>query len=332
MSSQMIGDSSPAAFIDRRLNFASAYPASRSPPYCCWAASSGQLTTEYAATSRCRSLAHATWSARHGLGWKPGPLVRPMRTYAAEPAGIGAPVEILCGIPIPAGTAATTRPRRRRRARARAAAAPRRWPPPGPRRPVTEPPRPRPGRARRSPSRWRVRSRWWPHRSARSAKGQPRMTSRRTSTRQPRGRSQPAPPRLGSLLLPDRHVGLAGRGVRRPVPPLPALAQPQPRQARHQVQLRRPGVAERHRVAVVAAVLRARVVVRPHQLGDRVVLVDAVVLVGVAEDPVAVVGLGPQHPRHPGLDDEEATRAQAPGGVRERRDLAVLGGDVPDGV
>src|SRR3954453_13368144 len=99
----MIGDSSPAAFIDRRLNFASAYPASRSPPYCCWAASSGQLTTEYAATSRGRSLAHATWSARHGLGWKPGPLVRPMSTYAAEPAGIGAPVEILCGIPIPAG-------------------------------------------------------------------------------------------------------------------------------------------------------------------------------------------------------------------------------------
>src|SRR4051812_11448581 len=103
MSSQMIGDSSPAAFIDRRLNRASAYPASRSPPYCCWAASSGQLITEYAATSRWRSLAHATWSARHGLGWKPGPLVRPMTTYAASSVGIGAPVEILCGMPIPAG-------------------------------------------------------------------------------------------------------------------------------------------------------------------------------------------------------------------------------------
>src|SRR5262245_21883828 len=103
MSSQTMGDSSPRAFIDAMLNCAWAYPASRSPRYCFSVAASGQLMTEYADTRSLRCLAHATWSARHGLAWKPGPLVSPMRTYWASSAGIGAPVEILCGIPIPAG-------------------------------------------------------------------------------------------------------------------------------------------------------------------------------------------------------------------------------------
>src|SRR3954470_24906730 len=59
--------------------------------------------TEYAATSIRWPRTQATWSARHGLAWKPGPLVSPMTTYSASSRGIGCPKEILCGIPIPGG-------------------------------------------------------------------------------------------------------------------------------------------------------------------------------------------------------------------------------------
>src|SRR4051812_36737510 len=58
---------------------------------------------EYAATIRCRWLAQATWSGRQGFGCMPGPLVRPRTTNSASSVGIGAPFEILCGIPNPAG-------------------------------------------------------------------------------------------------------------------------------------------------------------------------------------------------------------------------------------
>jgi hypothetical protein len=48
-------------------------------------------------------------------------------------------------------------------------------------------------------------------------------------------------------------------------------------------------------------------VVRPHRLGDRVVLVDAVVVLVVVEDPVAAVVLRAQQPGHVRLDHEAAT-------------------------
>src|SRR5437870_856304 len=55
-------------------------------------------------------------------------------------------------------------------------------------------------------------------------------------------------------LFPDRHVLAALAGERLPPPSAPPLAEPHPRQLRHQVQLRGPDVPERDRGVLAPAV------------------------------------------------------------------------------
>src|SRR3954468_3593865 len=95
----------------------------------------------------------------------------------------------------------------------------------------------------------------------------------------PRGHGRP----LGRGLLPHADEVLARRRERLPVPPAPTLARLHARKLRHQVELRRPDVAERARRVLELAVT-LRVVVRDEPLLLDVVLVDADVLVTEVED------------------------------------------------
>src|SRR5947209_6982101 len=90
-------------------------------------------------------------------------------------------------------------------------------------------------------------------------------------------------------LLPDRDVlaTLAREGLA--VPVAPALAQRHPGQLRHQVELRRPHVAERQREQLPAAVDQ-REVVRDEALIRDVVLVDAPVRRARGEDVERLAG------------------------------------------
>src|SRR3954454_22759284 len=97
--------------------------------------------------------------------------------------------------------------------------------------------------------------------------------------RLPRGHGRP----LGRGLLPHADEVLARRRERLPVPPAPTLARLHAGKLRHQVELRRPHVAERARRVLELAVT-LRVVVRDEPLPLDVVLVDADVLVAEVED------------------------------------------------
>src|SRR5690349_776067 len=77
-----------------------------------------------------------------------------------------------------------------------------------------------------------------------------------------------------SSFLPDRHVLAAAARERLSVPVAEALPQPHAGQARHQIELRRPDVAERRRRLLEDAVDGAEVV-GDEPLAGEVVLVDA---------------------------------------------------------
>src|SRR5204863_5464314 len=79
---------------------------------------------------------------------------------------------------------------------------------------------------------------------------------------------------LRRRLLPDRDVLRALARERLALPAAPAFAEAHPCQLRHQVELRRPDVAERNRPPLELPI-RSRVVVRDQALVDDVVLVEA---------------------------------------------------------
>ena len=109
-----------------------------------------------------------------------------------------------------------------------------------------------------------------PHRRGHADHGQrPGLGAVRRRDRQHR-RPRHHRPR-DALTAPDRDVLAAVAGEGRPSPVAPALRRPHPGQARHQVQLRGPDVAERHREALPAEFD----VVRDHALVGDVVLVEA---------------------------------------------------------
>ena len=131
--------------------------------------------------------------------------------------------------------------------------------------------------------------------------------------------------------LPDGDVLGALARERLAPPPRPALAQRHPGEARHQVELGRPHVAERHRVQLELAV-DDPVVVGDQALRRDVVLVEAEPR-GV--DVERADGLARRKPLELGdadLDHEAPARLEVRGDVAEARDLLVLGRQVHDRV
>ena len=72
-------------------------------PYVERCAAVGKVVIEYADVHTPRALAQATWSARHGFGYQPGPLVTPITVKVADASGIGLPSVRRVGMPMPLG-------------------------------------------------------------------------------------------------------------------------------------------------------------------------------------------------------------------------------------
>src|SRR4051795_1055383 len=106
-------------------------------------------------------------------------------------------------------------------------------------------------------------------------------------------------------LLPDGDVLRALARERLPVPAAPALAQPHPGHARHQVELLRPDVAERRRAEAPVAV-NEREVMRDEPLALDVVLVDPDMGLAEVEHVEALSRRERPKPRHADLDHEAA--------------------------
>src|SRR5215831_12781337 len=84
----------------------------------------------------------------------------------------------------------------------------------------------------------------------------------------------PSPGRSGGRLLPYRHMTRARGGERLPLPAGPPLAEPHAGDPRHEVELGRPGVAERREAVPQPTVRLGGVVMRRHSLRDDVILVE----------------------------------------------------------
>src|SRR5829696_6528844 len=117
------------------------------------------------------------------------------------------------------------------------------------------------------------------------------------------------------------------------MPSSPAFAQTEFRQTGHEVQLRRPRVAEPHRVHSYAP-LRDEEVVRRNLLRHRVVPGhtedDATVLHAMRLHPLVPIPAG--HVGYERFDHEHATFPQAPGNVREAAYLILLREQSEEGI
>src|SRR4051812_24298064 len=105
-----------------------------------------------------------------------------------------------------------------------------------------------------------------------------------------------APPPHGHVLSALTREGLAP-------PAAPAVAQRHPGELRHQVELRRPDVAERHRVLLDRAADGLEVM-RDEALAGDVVLVDTPVRLAALEDAERVPGREPPEVGDADLDHE----------------------------
>src|ERR1700722_5977712 len=132
-------------------------------------------------------------------------------------------------------------------------------------------------------------------------------------------------------LAPDRDVRAAVGGEGLPVPPGPAVTQPEPGELRHQVELGWPDVAERDGPVL------------PHPVGELDVVAPVLlggVVKAVADDPPGAGPVGQDvlpgwqvaQVRDPGLDHEAPARGEVLGDVAEAGDLRFLRGEVVDRV
>ena len=115
------------------------------------------------------------------------------------------------------------------------------------------------------------------------------------------------------------------------LPPAPALAHRHPGEARHQVELRRPDVAERRREDL-DLVAGDPVVMRDEALSRDVVLIEPEVRRRDVEELEPLARWEVPQPRYDHLDDEAAARLEMGGDVLEARDLLVLRRQVHDRV
>ena len=113
--------------------------------------------------------------------------------------------------------------------------------------------------------------------------------------------------------------------------PFPPVAQPHPGQLRHQVELGRPHVPERHG-AVLALTTGELDVVPLHGLRGRVIRVGHPAFLAHMPGQHVLPGREPAQLGNPALDDEAAAGPQMAGGVAEAGDLRVLAGQVHDRV
>jgi len=118
---------------------------------------------------------------------------------------------------------------------------------------------------------------------------------------------------------------------RRAVPALPTIDEHEPGDARHQIELRGPHVAERHRERPPRTVLEV-VVVRRGSLRGEVVLVEAEVGRVRGERPHPFAGMESPQVRDHDLDDEVAARREMMRRILEAGDLRVLCHQVHDRV
>src|SRR4030095_11718459 len=116
-----------------------------------------------------------------------------------------------------------------------------------------------------------------------------------------------------------------------PLPIAPALAQAHPGETRHEVKLRRPDVAKRHRVEFELAV-NDRVMMGDQPLGRDVVLVEAEVRLAHVERPDRLARRDPLELRNADLDYEAATRLEMQSDILEASDLLILCRQVVDRV
>src|SRR6476469_2985464 len=179
-----------------------------------------------------------------------------------------------------------------------------------------------------------MRNRW------REARVRPSPTRARARLRSvPRaGRIREATPRLprGPLRVsvggrPDRDVLAALARERLAIPAAPALAQAHACELGHQVELRRPYVAERHREEPPAPV-DEREVVRDEALVRDVVLVDTPVRRTCVEDVERLTRRQAPKAGHADLDHEGAAGLEVPRDVAEARDLTFTRREVVDRV
>ena len=124
-------------------------------------------------------------------------------------------------------------------------------------------------------------------------------------------------------------AALAGEGLARP--PVPALAQPQPGELGHQVELGRPHIPERDR-PVLAAAVGDLDVVRAHRLRGDVVDVERPLRRAHVERHHVLPGRQPPQLGHVNLDDEAAAGLQVSRDVAEARHLRLLCRQVHDRV
>ena len=109
------------------------------------------------------------------------------------------------------------------------------------------------------------------------------------------------------------------------MPASPALAQAESRQTGHEIQLRRPGVAELHRVHLYAR-LRDDEVIRRNPLLYRIVpghIKDGAIVLHVMSLH-SLVPIPAGHVRDERFDHEHATFPQPPGDIRETPYLILL--------
>ena len=133
------------------------------------------------------------------------------------------------------------------------------------------------------------------------------------------------------VLLPDGDVLAAVTRERLAPPAAPALAQRHPGELRHQVELGRPHVPERHRRGSTRPSTSSKWCEIEPLVRD-VVLVDAPVRLARVEDADGLAGREPPELGHPDLDHEAAAGLEVRGDVPEARDLRRLRRQIPDRV